>query len=278
MKIRFEALLLACVVLTVSAPAHPQDAPSGTQAEITLTNNDVVAMISSGLSVEVVNAKIVSSRCNFDTSPKGLADLKAANVPDAVVVMMLGVPKPIPIVVPKETTERQEKVAQEKQKGLAGCPGCPAVLISNFDSASRTTTDDWVSKNQLAYVKERVEKARKDKAPHLFWFTSYRENADFIVVWSSAVGSRPYTTYVPQTTNSTTQVNGDVNLTAQTSSTTYHAEYGEREYVNVVASVYGRDGKKLFATTHQGNWRWSKPDKDCLEDSLNYVHEKLVHP
>ena len=51
-------------------------------------------------------------------------------------------------------------------------------------------------------------------------------------------------------------------------------EHGEREFVNVVATVYARDGRKLFETMHQGNWRWSKPDKDCLEDALNYLLAK----
>lgn len=77
--------------------------------------------------------------------------------------------------------------------------------------------------------------------------------------------------YVPRTSTSTTNITGDVNATANTTSTTYVPEYGEREFVNVVATVYSRDGSKLYESQHQGNWRWSKPDKDCLEDALNYL-------
>jgi hypothetical protein len=39
--------------------------------------------------------------------------------------------------------------------------------------------------------------------------------------------------------------------------------------VNLV--VYDRSGKKVFETWHQGNWIWSKPDKDCLEDAFDHL-------
>ncbi len=246
--------------------------PSVSADKELLTNKDVISMVSAGLSPNVVNAKIAASLCQFDTSPSGLANLKTAGVPDDIVVAMLSAKAaPPPPVVSRDDTERQEKIARDRQNAQAKCPNCLGVIISNFNASNGSTTNDWLSKNQLAYLKERIEKAKKANTPTHFWPTHYKENADFIIVWSSAVGSRPYTMYVPRTSTSTTNVTGDVSLRAETSSTTYVPEHGEHEFVNVVATVYSRDGSKLYESVHQGNWRWSKPDKDCLEDALNYL-------
>ena len=60
-----------------------------------LTNQDIVAMVSSGISEDVILAKIRAtsatgnSSTNFDTSVEGLKALKAANVPDAIVKAMI---------------------------------------------------------------------------------------------------------------------------------------------------------------------------------------------
>jgi hypothetical protein len=57
-----------------------------------LTNKDVLEMLKVGLSQEVVIAKIKSSNCAFDTSPDALKALKAANVPDGVILEMVRAP------------------------------------------------------------------------------------------------------------------------------------------------------------------------------------------
>jgi hypothetical protein len=54
-----------------------------------LTNADVVAMVAANLSAAIITAKIAASDCAFDTSPEGLRQLKAANIPDAIVVEMI---------------------------------------------------------------------------------------------------------------------------------------------------------------------------------------------
>lgn len=54
-----------------------------------LRNQDVLEMLKAGLSVEVVVAKINISSCDFDTSSVALQQLKAAGVPDQVVLAML---------------------------------------------------------------------------------------------------------------------------------------------------------------------------------------------
>ena len=54
-----------------------------------LTNKDVSELLNAGLSSEVVIAKIKSSPCSFETSPEQLKELKAANVPDGVILAMV---------------------------------------------------------------------------------------------------------------------------------------------------------------------------------------------
>jgi hypothetical protein len=54
-----------------------------------LTNSDVIAMVGSGISLEVIIAKIRASQCSFDTSPPELKALKDAHVPDQVVIEMV---------------------------------------------------------------------------------------------------------------------------------------------------------------------------------------------
>ena len=53
-----------------------------------LTNSDIVYLVKAHLSAELITALIQSSRPNFETTPAALADLKAANVPDAIVLAM----------------------------------------------------------------------------------------------------------------------------------------------------------------------------------------------
>ena len=60
-----------------------------------LSNKDVLDMLKTGLSVEVVIAKIKSSPQNFDTSPSALQELKAANVPDAIILAMVQAATPV---------------------------------------------------------------------------------------------------------------------------------------------------------------------------------------
>jgi hypothetical protein len=70
-----------------------------------LTNQDVVAMVSSGISEDVILAKIRamsasgSMATSFDTSVDGLKALKSANVPDSVIKAMIDPTPAAPTVV-----------------------------------------------------------------------------------------------------------------------------------------------------------------------------------
>lgn len=57
-----------------------------------LTDASVLQMLKSGLSADIVAAKIKVSPTSFDTSPAALDELKAAGVPDTLILAMIGAP------------------------------------------------------------------------------------------------------------------------------------------------------------------------------------------
>jgi hypothetical protein len=54
-----------------------------------ISTDDILRMLKAGVSAEVVTVKVKGSRCQCDTSPAALQQLKAAAVPDSVVVAMI---------------------------------------------------------------------------------------------------------------------------------------------------------------------------------------------
>lgn len=85
-------LMLSLGMAVIASPSRSQDpaAPKSQQpAGPALTNKDVVEMMKAGLAPDIIVAKIKSSETNFDTSPAALAELKAANVPDSVMLAMV---------------------------------------------------------------------------------------------------------------------------------------------------------------------------------------------
>jgi len=102
----YRAILLVALCVFFSASVSAQ----GSQLDAAvLSNKDVVEMLKAELSQEVVIAKIKSSSCRFDTSPDALKELKAAKVPDPVILAMVQAP-----VIPKEepTPQKTLRMAQ----------------------------------------------------------------------------------------------------------------------------------------------------------------------
>ena len=94
------ALAALCLIpaLRPAASARPRQ-PNQQQQETAakLTNKDVLDMLGAGLSPEVVVVKIKNSQTDFDTSAAALQELKAAGVPDAVMLAMVQPAKaPVP--------------------------------------------------------------------------------------------------------------------------------------------------------------------------------------
>lgn len=103
------AAVLCLATLGSSVPTRAQDAAKTIQPQqnsgAALTERDVLEMWRAGLSPEVIVAKIKSSEKRFDTSPAKLQELKAAGVPDAILLAMFAPPTVAPIIVARATTE-----------------------------------------------------------------------------------------------------------------------------------------------------------------------------
>ncbi len=92
--LRKQASLL-CVVLLFSLAVSLHAAVPATlqqQANAPLQNKDVLDMLKSGLSPDIVIAKIKASVCKFDTSTTTLTDMKKNAVPEAVIMAMVLAP------------------------------------------------------------------------------------------------------------------------------------------------------------------------------------------
>src|SRR5688572_26741541 len=68
----------------------------------TLGNSDIVKLVKAGLSAETIEAKIVSSDTDFDTSTDALVALAGEGVPDRVIRVMIEQDQvaPVPPVPP----------------------------------------------------------------------------------------------------------------------------------------------------------------------------------
>ncbi len=62
-----------------------------------ITNADVLEMIKSGLSTEIIVAKIRTTHSAFDTTPATLTDLKTKGVADAIIVAMVNASASVPV-------------------------------------------------------------------------------------------------------------------------------------------------------------------------------------
>jgi len=84
-------ILLLVLSLSLSLAAYAQQP---------LTNADIINLVKSGLSAEIVAAKIKQSGGEFDTSPAKLKELKAAGVTEPVILAMIEVDSKGKTVIP----------------------------------------------------------------------------------------------------------------------------------------------------------------------------------
>jgi hypothetical protein len=282
---RSVALLIICFV--VVSPSLAQQAIPQTEEEAkVLTNHDVVDMLKAGLSPEIVNAKIKVSRCDFDSSPAVLKELKQEGVPDAVLIEMVRAPRASQQKAQmEEVTTAPTPAAEAERQNFRKCPDCKKLLLCYVDSQTGGITENWLTKNQWKFLKENSVAVASGKRGQQFWFIKQKENADFVVFWTRAVGFRPYVYYMPHAETETGRTSGSINGmvgsdytwgnysgTVQVTRTYYTQETGQWSYVDFSLTVYdAHTGKKVYETWHRGNFRWSKPDKDCLSDALDYL-------
>jgi hypothetical protein len=100
-----------------------------------LTNLDIVEMLSAGLSAEVVVAKIRASTCAFDTSPAALKNLKAAQVPDSIVLAMVEASGPKGNVstadIPAQRLTKTGYLYVYRQRRYTGSALAPSIYVDD---------------------------------------------------------------------------------------------------------------------------------------------------
>ena len=99
------SLALLLIFMLPGPGTLPAFGDDGAVVHRRLTNQDIIAMVSSGISEDVILTKIRTTSANgseatsFDTSVEGLKALKAANVPDSVIKAMIDPTPAAPTVV-----------------------------------------------------------------------------------------------------------------------------------------------------------------------------------
>ena len=80
-------LLVIIALMGFNSPSLLGQAADSTKSA--LNNQDVMEMVKTGLSPEIILAKIKAGPCNFETSPAALKELKSSGVPDNLVLAMV---------------------------------------------------------------------------------------------------------------------------------------------------------------------------------------------
>jgi hypothetical protein len=178
---------------------------------------------------------------------------------------------PQELLLPKE-------VAEERKQAEADCPKCPRIFITYINSDSGKVEDwaltdpqrEWISKYKNKGWKGKGK--GKGKGKPRFWFTRHKANADYIFIWTQAEGSKPYIYYVPRTETETLRTTGTFQGTVQVEKKSTEEKQGTIYFVDAVLTIWDSgSGKKLHEVRHRGKWRWSKPQKDCIQDAIKYL-------
>jgi hypothetical protein len=96
------------------AQPQAQAQPQPQDAAAKLTNKDVLEMLKANLTPAVVIAKIKSSANSFDTSPAALQELKAASVPDDVILTMVQASSAVAAAPPTGTAAVEGEAVEVK--------------------------------------------------------------------------------------------------------------------------------------------------------------------
>jgi hypothetical protein len=92
---KYLAVILISMALSVATYAQTE----------TLTNQTIIELSRSGLSVDLILKKISTSRTSFDVSAQSLIDLRKAGVDDAVIALMMESTQSNPQPTPAQTNQ-----------------------------------------------------------------------------------------------------------------------------------------------------------------------------
>jgi hypothetical protein len=132
MKFKFSLSLLAGLLIAVAVMA--QELP---KARSLLSNQDVIDMVKSGLSAEIINAKIVSTDASFNTSPAALRELKEAGVPQEVILVLVKNPLGMTSATPKPALSAA--FGEPEYGTIQDIKGLSKVFVRADDDDARST-------------------------------------------------------------------------------------------------------------------------------------------
>jgi hypothetical protein len=243
-------------------------------------------MLKAGLDKDVIVGKIQSSRCDFDTSPTALVELKAVGVIDSVLLAMIKSSAPLgrPVDVAHDRNESPTSAPARD----ANCkvyfsviqinehiPGIP--ILVGMDE------DQW---NWFAKQSRETPEGKKHGVCYIVDPRDSRVSA--LVVWSTEHWRSSIEW--PITRTSTTDIHFHGNIETYGRATT--REQGQEEIPitgkSVYAAVYhirtnpnNADDRTLdpeaavYSSENTPQWRWSKPTRDALKDALEFIASGL---
>ena len=107
------------------------------------SNSDVLRMLGSGLSEEIITLKMSASNCRFDTSSGALAELKSAGASDDLIILILKTEySPIESQhkgeIVADEPRPQSRPASESTMAMLGCPPVPStdIISTSLDKKS----------------------------------------------------------------------------------------------------------------------------------------------
>ena len=150
-----------------------------------LTNQDIIDMVKLGLSNDVIIAKIRGAhgqdQLAFDTGVAGLKSLKAANVPDEVIKVMIN-PAPVPISIAPAAGGAQ----------AAPDPNFPPAEVGVYWRDGSFFTYGMRSEHWDAYLEGPTSKNRvKDRQPQFYFYVPDGISAaDYVLIRLEKKGNR----------------------------------------------------------------------------------------
>jgi hypothetical protein len=191
-----EALYLrVLVILLLACSARSQDKPAMTKR---FTNQDVISMVQLGLSDDVVIAKIRAMSAtgpdsvSFDTSTEGLRALKAANVPDSVIKVMINPAPSQTTVVTASTPMTIDPNLPPPEIGVYWKNGVTFVLIQGQaltnakvgGKAGSFFTDGLRNQHWDAYVEGPTSKnvVRERRATFFMYVPDGSDSSDYVLL------------------------------------------------------------------------------------------------
>ena len=182
------ALLLFCSFLGTFTPAQ--------ESSTRLTNQDIINMAALGLSEDVIIAKIRSvsgaDGLKFDTSVDGLKSLKAANISDAVIKVMINPAPPAAPVVVAASAISNDPNLPPPEVGVYWKDGANFVLVQGMTlsqakvggRAGSFFTNGIRSEHWDATVGGPISKNRiKDRRPVFYFYVPDGDTAaDYVLI------------------------------------------------------------------------------------------------